>query len=150
MKLDITQDIAAPPDQVFARIADIPNWADHISGIDRVEMLTEGPVQVGTRFRETRTLMGKQATEEMTVAEFDPPNSITFTAESHGSRYCSGHVCERTPAGTRVRMHFEGTPVTLGAKLCAPLTFLFAPVMRKCVAQDLEDLRANIEGTPKQ
>jgi carbon monoxide dehydrogenase subunit G len=150
MKMTIAQDIAAPPDVVFARIADIPRWADNISGIDSIEMLTEGPVQVGTRFRETRTLMGKQATEEMTVAEFDPPNRITLDAESRGNRYRSAHICEPTPTGTRVRMDFEGTPISFGAKLLAPLCVVFAPMMKKCVTQDLKDLQATIEGAPSQ
>lgn len=59
--------IQAPPERAFAAFADFPHAARSVSGIERIEMLTDGPVGAGTRFRETRIMFGREATEEMKV-----------------------------------------------------------------------------------
>ena len=71
--LTVTETVAAPAARVFERATDIRSWQDTIDAIDRIEMLAEGPAGVGTRFRETRTMMGKEAREEMEVTAFEPP-----------------------------------------------------------------------------
>ena len=85
--------IAAPPDVVFATMADIARWPEFIGGIERVELLTDGPVRVGTRFRETRTMFGRSASEEMTVAELAPPHRFVLTRRE------PRHPLRRDPRG---------------------------------------------------
>lgn len=41
--------VNAPLDVVWSIITDIPNAARSLSGVDAVEMLTEGPYRPGTR-----------------------------------------------------------------------------------------------------
>ncbi|CAM4145789.1 hypothetical protein [Helcobacillus massiliensis] len=43
------QRVAAPLDAVESIITDIPNAARTLSGVNAVEMLTEGPYRPGTR-----------------------------------------------------------------------------------------------------
>ncbi len=66
------QQVAAPPEKVFAMMSDFANAPQRISGISKVEMLTDGAVGVGTKFKETRVMLGKEATETMEVTTFDP------------------------------------------------------------------------------
>ena len=144
-RMSVSQDIAAPIEQVFDRAADFANAANTIEAITKMEMLTEGPVGVGTRFRETRVMFGREATEEMEIVEFNRPQGYRLFAESHGSRYDSGLSFEQIEGGTRVTMHFEGTPVTFMAKI---MSFMMKPMMKKMVsicAKDLEDLKAAVE-----
>ena len=144
-RMSVSQDIAAPIETVFDRAADFPNAASTIEAITKMEMLTEGPIGVGTRFRETRVMFGREATEEMEIVEFDRPRGYRLHAESHGSRYLSGLSFEETAGGTRVTMHFEGTPLTLMAKI---MSFMMKPMMKKMVsicAKDLEDLKNAVE-----
>jgi hypothetical protein len=140
--------VAAPPEKVFAMATDFGGAAQTISAITRMEMLTEGPARVGTRFRETRKMFGKEATEEMTVTELEAPHRYVLGAESHGSRYRTELRFEPLGAGTEMTMHFSATPLTLGAKIMA---FLMKPMMKKLAAtcgKDLEDLRDQIEKGP--
>ncbi len=51
-----------------------------VRGIDAVEVLTPGEFGVGTRWRETRTMLGRSATEEMTVTAMEPQRSYTTEA----------------------------------------------------------------------
>lgn len=143
--ITITETIAAPPEKVFARATDFPNAANIIQGIEKMEMLTEGPVEVGTRFRETRKMFGKLATEEMEVKTLDPPRMYALGAESHGSRYHTEFRFEPVGDGTRVTMEFQGEPLTMFAKV---MTVMMKPMMKsmaKLCAKDLADLKAAVE-----
>ena len=77
----------APLPAVFKVFSDLENAADRISGIKSIEMLTEGPMQVGTRWRETRTFMKRDATEEMEITAFEPDKHYSVGAESCGCVY---------------------------------------------------------------
>ena len=138
--------VAAPIDRVFAVYSNIPNAAERIPDIQKIEMLSEGPVGVGTRWRETRIMFKKEATEEMWISSFDPPRSYTVEAESHGMRYDTRFDFEEADGGTRVTWTFVGTPLTLGAKIMAPIFgLLMSGMLRKCMQRDLDALRTVCE-----
>ena len=65
----LTQHINAPAGQGWAVVSDIPGSAATLSGIDSMQMLTDGPYGEGTRWKETRTMMGRAETVEMWVSE---------------------------------------------------------------------------------
>jgi len=71
MRLTTGVAIAAPRDVVYARALDIEGWSSIISGVTSIELLTPGPVIAGPRFRETRNMFGREASEEMTFEEID-------------------------------------------------------------------------------
>jgi hypothetical protein len=139
--------VSAPPQAVFQQAADFPRAADRIRGILRIEMLTDGPVRVGTRFKETRMMFKRECTEQMEVSAFEPPHRYTLTSISCGCRYEA--TLRFTPArgGTDVEMTFDAQPLTFLAKL---MSFMMRPMMKSCmklIAQDLADLKRAIEGT---
>ena len=138
--ITVSRVINAPIETVFARASDPHRWADQISAITDIEVLTEGPVGIGTRFKETRVMFGKKATEEMTFSEFSPPTGYTLLADSHGSAYVTKHSFEPDGDSTRMTMHFEATPHSLGAKLLSPMFSLMKNSLKKCIAGDLDDL----------
>lgn len=146
MRLTVKESIAAPPARVFAVASDFAGAAENITGIKQVEMLTEGPVGFGTRFRETRVVYGREATEEMEVTEWVPDEHYALGCESHGSRYRS--VFRFSPAadgGTEVEMTFEATPLTLFAKVMSVFMRAAVKGVAKCVEQDLRDIKAVAE-----
>jgi carbon monoxide dehydrogenase subunit G len=145
MRMTVTTRIAAPTERVFAIATDVPHWPEVIRGIESVEMLTTGPMRVGTRFRETRTMHGSKTTEEMTVAELAAPSRFVLTAENHGARYRVEHLFASEAGGTRLTLSFEGKPVTLFAYLMMPLGYLFAGAVRRQLESDLADLKRRAE-----
>ena len=154
MRMSVETLIDAPPHVVFAVLADIPAWPSVISAIAEVGLLTPGPVAVGTRFRETREMFGRKATEEMTVAEIEPPRRLVLTAFNHGTAYRGEHLLAAEGTGTRVTLAFEGRPITLEARLLMPLGLLFAGTVRRLLASDLADLgreaeRRHRDGAPR-
>lgn len=152
MRMYLSTTIDAPQEAVFAVVSDFSNAAKMISGIDSVEMLDQAKdgsaVGVGTRFKETRTMMGKQATEEMEVIEFDPPRSYTLSAISCGARFDSRVACDQeSPGGCRLSYDIDTTAISLFAKIMSPIMgVMMKGTMRKMMEKDLADIKAHVEG----
>jgi uncharacterized protein YndB with AHSA1/START domain len=135
----IERTIAAPPAKVFAAAADVQRWAEFVPAIVRTEVLTSGPVGKGTRFRETRTMFGREATEAMEFVEFDAPRTYTIGADSHGCRYRTRFDFHEASGGTRLVMSFHAEPLTFMAKVMA---FVMKPLMKKMAEMCAKDLDA--------
>jgi uncharacterized membrane protein len=143
-----TIEIEAPREDVFATLADIPSSPEFISGVETVEMLTEGPVGQGTRWKETRALMGKQAAETLEISAFNPPESYEVSCLSCGALYVAQFRIEALGATqTRVTNETSVKPQTMAARIMAPLGKLMSGTMKKCARQDLQDLKAHCEGS---
>jgi carbon monoxide dehydrogenase subunit G len=139
--------IQAPAERVWALATDIPRSAQTLSGVNRIEMLSEGDFGPGTRWRETRTMFGREATEEMWVTEVDPGRAYTVEADSHGAHYVSTFAFTAvTPQQTEVVLDFGAQPHGTVAKVLAKVT---GPVASRSVAKalqkDLDDLAAAAE-----
>lgn len=150
-QVTVERRIAAPADRVWAALTDIEHGADVIKGIDRIEMLGEGPFGVGTRWRETRRMLGKEATEEMWVTESEPGTRYVVEAESRGMHYTSEFLL--TPQGedaTSVRLTFgaeTGEQGGLKAALMKAFVTVGAKGAAKALAKDLADIAASLEET---
>lgn len=145
MKIALTKDIEQPVDRVFDIFTDLEGAADRIEGIKSLDVLTSGPVGKGTRFRETRVMFKRDATEEMTITSFEPNQRYSVDCLSCGCHYET--VFEFLPKGssTRVEVTLQMKPVTFMAKLMSPLGRLFAGTALKCFERDLDDLKTSLE-----
>ena len=148
--LSMSEHIEAPPEVVFEVASDFRNAAENIQGIESLEVLNDGPIGEGTRFRETRVMLGKESTEEMEITVFDPPHSYTVEGESCGARFLFEYRFVGDIAGTNVRLEVETRPVSLFAKLMSPLSGLMIGSMRKCIASDLADVKSIAESKARQ
>ena len=149
-ELVATHDSVATPDNVWRVLTDLDNGASTISAIEKIERLDGGSgFDVGTTWRETRTMFGKTATEDMTVTELDPGRSYTTEARSHGAYYRSTHFVEPIEGGSRITMAFAAQPTSPISKIFS-LTIgrLFDSYTRKALAKDLTDIAAAAERSP--
>ena len=144
-KVTFSQRIERPRGEVFRVFTDLEQMPKRIDGIKGVEKLTEGPVGVGTRFSETREIFGKSATEEMEFTDFQVDESYTVECDSHGTHYRSIFQFEPVGNQTDVNVVFEAKPVSLKAKLLAPLGWLMIGTTKKIFQRDVEDLKKATE-----
>jgi carbon monoxide dehydrogenase subunit G len=144
-----TTHIAAPVSEVFALFTDLEGLPSRIKAITKIEKLTTGPVDVGTRFRETRIMFKKEATEEMEFTAFEPNRSYTLTANSCGCLYTSVHRFEPDANGTRVTVDFTAKAQSFMAKLFTPVSYLMKGMLRKCLQGDLDAMKTAAEATAK-
>ncbi len=147
MKITTNVTINAPKESVWNVITDIENSANVISGIESLEVL-EKPVQglTGLKWRETRTMFGKTATEVMWVTDVKEGEYYDVRAESHGALYLTRiHLIEDS-GKTVLTWDFEGKPQTFGAKLMSALMgFMFKGATKKALHKDLEDIKEWVE-----
>ncbi len=150
-KFTMSEHITAPPEVVFEVASDFHHAAENIQGIDRLDVLTDGPVGVGTRFRETRTMFGKEATEEMEITAFDAPHSYVVEGESCGGHYRFEYRFVGDISGTNVRLNVETRAISFFAKLMTPVaSLLMVGPMKKCIAADMEDVKKVAESKSRQ
>jgi carbon monoxide dehydrogenase subunit G len=141
-EFSLTKRIAAPVETVFDVATDLEHAAEHIRGIEKIEMLTPQPVGVGTKWRETRKMMGRLSTETLEVMAFDRPRSYTVGCESCGAYFET--TFRFTPAGdvTDAVLDVRMEARSLMAKLISPLgNLMFGKTMRQCMDDDLEDVK---------
>jgi uncharacterized protein YndB with AHSA1/START domain len=138
--------IDAPAEKVFAILTDVEKLPERIPDIIRVEKLTPGPVAIGTRFKETRKMFGKEATEEMTFTTFEPNQAYTLGAYSCGTRYTVPHRLTTLPDGkTELQLTFETRAESLFAKVMSPMLFFMKGMMVKKIQADLDAIRKACE-----
>lgn len=132
----------APQQRVWEVITDFENAAERVQAIKKLEILTPGVVGKGMRFRETRIMFKKEATEEMEISEWVPPKRYVTEAESCGCHYRCTFACTSEGSGTRVEVTMEAKPLSLPAKIMsAIMTNLMAGSIRKAFEKDLNDLK---------
>lgn len=144
--LRVARTTKATPDQLWDAITDLDRWADRISGITDVTRLDDGTdFGVGTRWRETRIMFGREATEEMEVTEIAEGRSYTVEAGGRGADYTSVWAIEPKGDETELSMTFSGEPTSLIAKIMAmTLGKLFEGATRKAMEKDFDDILAGL------
>jgi carbon monoxide dehydrogenase subunit G len=151
LSFTLTKRINAPLETVFDVASDLAHAAEQFRGIEKIEVLTPGPVGVGTRWRETRRMMGREATETIEFTAFDRPRSYTVGCESCGTymettfHFAPTENAANGPA-TELMLDNRWEARSLLAKLISPLTKpIIAKMMRGCMESDLEDLKSAAE-----
>ncbi len=140
--VEVRRHVAAPVERVWAVATDLAGAPQVVRGIDAVEVLTPGAFGVGTRWRETRTMLGRSATEEMTVTAVEPQRSYTTEAVRPGVRYLS--TVAVTPAGdggSDLAMTFGARPTSTVTRVLEAVT---GPLGRRAVTRALEKDLADI------
>lgn len=149
-ELTVSRVITASPERVWAVLTDLDHAAQTLSGVTSVQLMTDGPYAVGTRWRETRTMLGRSATEEMWVAECDPLRRTEVRAESGGAQFVTTFTLEPRDNGTRteltMRFAADASAVSgLQSMMMKVLGPLAARATQKALEQDLTDIAAAAE-----
>ena len=148
MEITVSRDVDAGAERVWEVVTDIEGSPAVLSGVDRVERLDDGAgFGVGTRWRETRTVMRREATEEMAVTAVEPGRSYTVESDSRGTHYTSVLRVEAlAPGKSRLSMTFGGrASSTVGKLVSATFGRLFQSTARKMLQRDLDDIAAHAE-----
>lgn len=107
--------------------------------------LTEGPIRVGTHFRETRFMEGKEHSADLEVVEYDSPRRYAVKNVSEGFEVVYRYIFQPEGNGTRVDLDCE---VTAGGfkKLMLPLV---VSALKKEDGEHLQMLKKIMESENK-
>ena len=145
-KVTVSEFIGAPVERVFQAFTDIEHDAGKVSGIKKIAILTTQGFSLGTRWRETREVLGRLDEAEMEVTAFELNRSYTITHHKAGVRIDTVFTFEPLAAGgTRVGIDFGLSPQGLPPGLLSPIEWAMAGKVREVLSHDLADLKASVE-----
>ncbi len=148
MKVQANVCINGTKEQVWGAITNIEDSVNTIKAIEEIEIL-EKPESgiIGLKWRETRTMFGQSATEVMWITDAEENEFYQTRAESHGAVYVSRFHIDEKGDETCLTMQFDGEPQGTIAKIMAFVTgFIFKNATQKAMQEDLEDIKAFVEG----
>jgi len=99
--------IAKPIDEVFSFATDLANASVFMPNIVKTELLTEGGMRVGAKFRETRSMNGKERSAVIEISEYERPTLYAAYAAMFGMRATYRFRFAPEGAGTRVDMEAD-------------------------------------------
>jgi carbon monoxide dehydrogenase subunit G len=142
MHIEVVREVAAPPAAVWAIIADVAGSEQVIRSIERIELVAGGsPVQSGTTWRETRTMLGRHSTLELTVTSVDEGRSYTVTTHDAGADLVSTIRVDPGPDGSTLAISVTSRATSrLGGLMAATVGRAFEGAARSVLAQDLTDI----------
>lgn len=129
-----TAQIAAPPGEVYAFLAEPANLPRWQAGIVSAERISPPPTVVGSTAQVVLELMGQQVTAEITVREAEPDKRLALAASVSGM----GIV-----ATLDLTAQDGGTEITLASEVRAENIFM-APLERMVTDAAERDLDASL------
>jgi uncharacterized protein YndB with AHSA1/START domain len=136
-----TVTIQRPADEVFAFLADFENIPRWNYAIEETRKASAGPVGVGTRYRQTRTVPSRSV-EGFEVTVFEPARRLAMHGQIGPFQATISYELEAVAGATQLVNNVELDPSQAMLRLAAPLA---APRIKAAVAQNLGKLRLVLE-----
>jgi uncharacterized protein YndB with AHSA1/START domain len=145
--IQISRTIAAPLAQVFQAVSDVRNFREAVPHITQVEFLSDQKVGVGTRFRETRLMNGREHTVELEVAEYAENDRVRMISDAGGTIWDTIFTVSEGPNNVTLEMQMDIKPHTLLARIMTPL---IRKMVVKGVESDMDSIKAFCESKAEQ
>jgi len=144
----VDNQVAAPLARVFEVFTDLEHIAERVSNIKAIEVLTTGGFKLGTRWRESREVLGQLDSADMEVTAFERNRTYTITHHKGGMGIDAVFTFEPSNDGTKVRVEFLLDGHGLPPGLSAPVGWAIAGKVRDVISRDLADLKESLEKQP--
>ena len=141
----VSSDIKAPVEQVFELFTDIEHAAERVVAIKEVRVMSTGPLGLGTRWTETREVLGRLDDADMEITSFERNRTYTITHHKGGVRIDTIFTFDPTADGTRVSVEFDLNTQGLPPGLLSPLEWAIGGKVEEALASDLSDLKSSVE-----
>lgn len=138
----VTGIVRAPPEQVYAFMADLANWPRWQSDMKTTELVEGDRAAPGARYHYVSKAMGQTFDSTVRVVRAEAPREVAFEGEWTGMIRPSGrYLIEPAPGGARVTLNPHPQARGIG-KLMAPLMSI---MIKRLNQQHLEALRNAVE-----
>ncbi len=93
-EVTLSRRVSAPPEAVWEVLTDLDQAVRRLSQLTDLRVITAGPYALGTRWRETRRMMGASETQEMVVVDNDPLRRTVLEAVDSSTTYRTSFLLE--------------------------------------------------------
>lgn len=140
-----TRIIKAPVEKVFDVVAHIGKFKEIAPHIVNVEILSDIDKGVGLKFRETRTMNGRESATDLECTEYIENDRVRFVADQGGTIWDTIMITKPVSDGTELFMEMEARPHKFMARLVTPLIM---GMVSKAVESDIDAIAAYCESDP--
>ncbi len=149
-ELTVSRVVEASPEAVWTALTDVEHMPALLRGVSGVEVVAGEGYAVGTRWRETRRMLGHEETETMEVTGCEPPHRTVIESQRSGVRYRTEFTMQTQDRGTLLRACFGAThpdPTLLHRLTSATFGRVGEALTRRVLQQDLADIAAAVESS---
>ncbi|WP_071394731.1 SRPBCC family protein [Bacillus tuaregi] len=147
IRFEVKKTIEVPKQQAYIGLLDLDSAQSWMQGLVGMERLDEGPMRVGSQWRETRTMFGKEASEHFEVVELKEPDKIVLRCD--GSKGTTGkgefvftYILNSCGNHTEITLDGEINGLTGLTKLFGKM---MAGTFKKACEKDLDALKIYLE-----
>ena len=119
--IEISRAINAPIESVFQTVSDVRNFREAVPHITKIEFVTDQQVGQGTRFRETRSMNGREHTIELEVAEYLENDRVRMISDAGGTVWDTLFRVKDEHGSVKLEMTMDIKPHKLLAKIMMPM-----------------------------
>lgn len=138
---EFNEHIARSPQDVFEVLSNPTKATEFLDNITGSRKLTDGPIAVGTMFREIRLVDGKEASADLLVSAYEPNTHVGISTEAEGIKVEYHYHLSPEGGGTRLtwtcELHASGL-----RKMILPMV---AGIMKKEDGDHLRRLKTYLE-----
>lgn len=124
--------IGAPPEEVFAFLADLDNISEWQTGIVSVRRSNPGPIEAGAKADVVRDVMGQRVEAPLTVTEFEPPNRLAIESKVSGVEAKAVLDFEAADGGAATELEFA---MEISGSM---LSSFLEPIIASAAATDID------------
>jgi carbon monoxide dehydrogenase subunit G len=121
VRFELTVEIDRPVHEVWEYLTEPENVPEWQSSAVSSHQVSDGPIGVGARLRDERRFLGKRATSEVEVSEFEPERLFTLHGLSGPVRFTVRHRLSQNGTGTRLDVEAEADPGSGLSRLVRPM-----------------------------
>ncbi|WP_242694462.1 SRPBCC family protein [Pseudogracilibacillus auburnensis] len=133
--------------KAYSSLLDLESAKHWMQGFVHIERLDDGPLQVGSEWKETRKMFGKEASEHFEVVELHEPDKIVLRCD--GTKGTTGkgefiftYIITSTGNQSEITLNGEIKGLTGLSRLFGKL---MAGTFKKACTKDLDALKEYIE-----
>jgi len=138
---ELTERIARSPEDVFEVLSNPTRATEFLDNITESRQFTDGPIGVGTVFRETRVMNGKEASADLLLSAYQPYSHVGITTGAEGITVAYRYHLSPDGDGTRLTWTCELEASGL-RKAMLPVV---AAILRKEDGDHLRKMKAYLE-----
>lgn len=147
IRFEVKRSVQVPKQKAYLGLLDLKSAEHWMQGLVGIERLDDGPLQVGSEWKETRKMFGKEATEHFEVVELHEPDKIVLRCD--GTKGTTGkgefvftYILASVNDQTEITLHGEINGLTGLTKIFGKM---MAGTFKKACAKDLDGLISYLE-----
>jgi carbon monoxide dehydrogenase subunit G len=147
IRFEVKRTFYVSQEKAYKGLLDLEAAKHWMQGLIGIERLDEGPLHVGSQWKETRKMFGKEATEHFEVVGLEAPEKIVLRCDgtkgtTGKGEYVFTYILTPSADHTAITLYGEINGLTGLAKLFGKM---MAGVFKSACAKDLDALKSYLE-----